>query len=114
MCAGMMLWRAAPQSIFFRQQNTSRRAVGFCNYPEPVPRAGAVGAQEPEAVLKRQLVFLCVFGRNFSPITTGMTGKKIPRLLACLFKRGQRTGGSNNTTECEERLHAVTEARCFS
>lgn len=63
---------------------------------------------------KRELVFLDVFGRSFSPIAAGMTGKKIPRLLARFFKRDQRAGGSNNLTQCEERLHAVTDARCFS
>src|SRR5579864_2571145 len=53
-------------------------------------------------------------GGNLSPIATGMTGKKIPRLLACLFNRSQRTGGSDHLPECEERLHAVTDAKCFS
>ena len=79
-------------SIFFGQQNTGRRAVGFGNHPELVTRASAVGAQEPEAVLKLKLVFLDVFGRNFSPVTTDMTSKKIPRLLAGFFNRSQRTG----------------------
>jgi hypothetical protein len=40
-----------------------------------------VGAQEPETVVKRELVFLDVFWRDFSPITTDMTSKKIPRLM---------------------------------
>src|SRR5580693_4247889 len=38
-------------SIFFGPQNTGRRTVGFGNHREPVPRAGAIGSQEPEAVL---------------------------------------------------------------
>ena len=63
---------------------------------------------------KRKLVFLDVLGRNFSPITTDMTGKKIPRLLTSFFKHGQRAGGGNNLTQCEQRLHAVTDAKCFS
>ena len=65
-------------------------------------------------MLQTELIFLYVFGRNFSPITTDMTSKKNPRLLARLFKRSQRTGGSDHLTECEERFHAVTGARCFS
>jgi hypothetical protein len=36
-----------------------------------------------------------------------MTGKKIPRLLARFFKRGQRTGGGYHMTKREERLHAL-------
>ena len=88
--------------------------VGFCNHPELVTRAGAVGAQQPEAVLQTELVFLDVFGRNFSPITTDMTTNKFPLLLARLFKCGQRAGGGNEMPECEERLHAVTDAKCFS
>jgi hypothetical protein len=65
---------------------------------------------------KRKLVFLDVFGRNFSPITTDVASKKSPRLLARLFKRSQRTGGRDHLTECEERLHASdsTDAKCFS
>jgi hypothetical protein len=80
-------------SIFFGQQNTGRRTVGFGNHPELVPRAGAIAAQQPEAVLQTELVFLYVFGRNFSPITTDVAGKKIPRLLARFFNRSQRAGG---------------------
>ena len=34
------------QSIFFGQQNTCRRTIGFSNHPELVTRAGVVGAQE--------------------------------------------------------------------
>jgi hypothetical protein len=41
-----------PRSIFFGQQNTRRRAVGFGNHPELVPHARVIGAQEPEAVLE--------------------------------------------------------------
>jgi len=44
--------RSMRQSIFVGQQNTGRGAVGFGNHPEPVPRIGAVRAQEPEAVTK--------------------------------------------------------------
>ncbi len=65
-------------------------------------------------MLQTELVFLDVFGRYVSPITTDMSSKKIPRLLACFFKRSQRAGGGNNLTECEERLHAVTDARWVS
>jgi hypothetical protein len=36
-----------------------------------------------------------------------MASKKIPRLLARFLKRSQRTGGGNNMTKCEERLHAL-------
>jgi hypothetical protein len=81
-------------SILFGEQNTGRRAVGFGDHRELVARAGAVGAQEPEAVTKRKLVFLPVFRGNFSPVTTDMASKKISRLLTCLSKRGQRTGGN--------------------
>ena len=65
---------------------------------------------------KRNFVFLDVFRGNFSPITTDMTGKKIPRLLACLFKHDQRAGGGDHLTEREERLHALdsTDDKCFS
>lgn len=40
----------------------------------------------------------------------------LPRLLARLFKRGQRTGGGDHLTECEERVHVLdsTEAICLS
>jgi hypothetical protein len=106
------------QSIFLGQQNTGRRTVGFGNHSEPVARASVVGTQEPETVLQTELVFLYVFGGNFSPITTDMTSKKIPRLLACSFERRQRTGGGDHLTECEERLHALfsdlTDAKCAS
>ena len=54
------------------------------------------GAQEPEAELQTELVFLDVFRGNFSPISADVTSKKIPRLLARLFKRGQRVGGSRD------------------
>jgi hypothetical protein len=36
-----------------------------------------------------------------------MASKKIPRLLARFFSRGQRTGVGNNMTKREERLHAL-------
>ena len=65
-------------------------------------------------MLQTELVFLDVFGRDFSRVTTDMTGKKIPRLLARFFKRSQRAGGCDHLTEREERLHAVTDAKCFS
>jgi hypothetical protein len=48
-----------------------------------------------------------VFGRDFSPIATDMTGKKIPRLLTSFFKHSQRAGGSDDLTEREARLHAL-------
>src|SRR5450759_1620800 len=79
-------------SIFFGQQNTGRRTVGFGNHPELVPRAGTVSTQEPESVLQTELVFLDIFGGNFSPITIDMASKKFPRLLAGFFNRSQRTG----------------------
>jgi hypothetical protein len=37
---------------YVREQNTSRRAVGFGNRPELVSRVGAVAAQEREAMLE--------------------------------------------------------------
>jgi len=103
-------------SVFFWQQNTGRRTVSFGNHPEPVPRARAIHAQEPEAMLQTGFVFLDVFRGNFSPITTDMTSKKIPRLLARFSNRSQRAGGGDQMTECEERLHALdsTDAICFS
>jgi hypothetical protein len=79
-------------SVFFWQQNTGRRTVSFGNHPEPVPRARAIHAQEPEAMLQTGFVFLDVFRGNFSPITTDMTSKKIPRLLARFSNRSQRAG----------------------
>ena len=81
--------------------------VGFGNHPELVPRPRVVGAQQPETVLQTELVFLDIFRRNFSPVAADMSSKKFPRLLARFFNRGQRTGGSNHLTECEERLHAL-------
>jgi hypothetical protein len=39
-------------SILLGEQNTGRRTVGFGSHPELVARAGAVYAQEPEAVLQ--------------------------------------------------------------
>ena len=63
---------------------------------------------------KRKFVFLDVFRGNFSPVAPDMTSKKIPRLLARFFKRSQRAGGSDHLPECEERFHAVTDAKCFS
>ena len=95
------------QSIFFGQQNTGRRAVGFGNHPKLFTGARVIGAQESEAVLQAEIVFLDVFGRDFSPITTDMAIKKLPRQLAGFFNRSQRTGGCNNTTKREERLHAL-------
>ena len=79
----------------------------LANHPELVTRASVIGAQEPKTVLERQLVFLDVLGRNFSPVVTDMAGKKFPRLLAGFFNRSQRAGRRNHTTECEERLHAL-------
>ena len=73
-----------------------------------------IGAQEPKTVMKRKLVFLDVFGWDFSSVTADMASKKIPRQLAGFRKRGQRAGGGDHLTECEERLHAVTDAKCFS
>jgi hypothetical protein len=45
-----------------------------------------------------------------------MANKKLPRLLARFFKRSQRTGGRDNLTGREERVHALvlTDAKCFS
>jgi hypothetical protein len=48
-----------------------------------------------------------VFGRDISPAAADMAGKKIPRLLTGFFNRSQRTGGGNNMTKREERLHAL-------
>ena len=52
-----------------------------------------VGAQEPKPRWSEESFSLDVFGRNVSPITTDVTSKKCPRLLARFFKRGQCTGG---------------------
>jgi len=65
-------------------------------------------------MLQTELIFLYVFGWNFTPVTIDVASKKIPRLLTSFFKRGQRTGGGNNMTKCEERFHALTDAKCFS
>jgi len=45
-----------------------------------------------------------------------MASKEVPRLLAGLFNRSQRAGGSDHMTKCEEGLHALdsTDAKCFS
>ena len=58
-------------------------------------------------MLQTELVFLDIFGGNFSPITIDMASKKFPRLLAGFFNRSQRTGGGNHMTECEEGLHTL-------
>jgi len=60
-----------------------------------------------------------VFWRDVSPVTVDMASKKIPRLLARFFNRSQRAGGSNQLTECEERLHALVfsasaDWKCFA
>jgi hypothetical protein len=39
------------RSIFFGQQNTGRRTVGFGNHPKLFTRSSAIGAQEPKALL---------------------------------------------------------------
>jgi catechol 2,3-dioxygenase-like lactoylglutathione lyase family enzyme len=51
-----------------------------------------------------KIVFLGVLGRNFSPVATDMTSKKIPRLLARLFKRSQRAGGTIFAAHRQETL----------
>ena len=79
----------------------------LANHPELVTRASVIGAQEPKTVLERQLIFLDVLRRNFSPVVTDMAGKKFSRLLAGFFNRSQRTGGGNHMTECEEGLHTL-------
>ena len=77
-----------------------RRTVGFGNHPELFTRASVIGAQELEAVLQTEIVFLDVLGWNFSPVAADMASKEVPRLLAGFFNRSQRTGGDNYKTKC--------------
>src|ERR1700692_2198406 len=59
-------------------------------------------------MLQAEIVFLDVFGRNFSPVADYIAGKKISRLPTGCFNRGQGTGRREHTTKGEEWPHAVS------
>ena len=60
-----------------------------------------------ETVIRRKLILRDIFWPQVSSITTDTASKEVPRLLARFFKRSQRTGRRDHTTECEKRLHAL-------
>jgi hypothetical protein len=64
-----------------------------------------MGAQEPETLVKLKSFSLSL-REEF--LTTDMTSKKIPRLLAGCFHRSQRSGGNSYTTKREQQLYVVS------
>lgn len=69
------------------------------NHPHAVSRIRFVAAQEPEAVLQAELVFVAVVFGEFSPIVGDVPGEKVHRTLPALFESGERSRSGDQLPE---------------
>jgi hypothetical protein len=91
-------------SILFGQKQGRNAAVRFGNHPYlGVTRRSAVAAEEPEAALQAELVFLAVFFAEFAPIAAHVPCEEFERCLSCFSESGQRAGCGDNLAERKQR-----------
>src|SRR6266566_1705520 len=95
-----------PGLILFGQQERGYGAVRFRDNPQLVASVCAIGAQEPESVLKAKFVFLAVLVGQIAPLAVDMAREELARLLSCLLKRGQSARCRDDLAEFECRLFA--------
>lgn len=76
--------------------------VPFGDYPDEFIRVGFVAAENPEAFLNTQLVFLAVVLREFSPIARDVAREEVHRTLAALFESREGSRSSDELSEVEQ------------
>jgi len=70
------------QSIFFGQQNTRRRAIGFGNHPNLGSALEGVRRQQLPAMFEAEFVFLSVLGIYVTPVTRKVPSEVIKKRFA--------------------------------
>ena len=92
------------ESILLGKQKCGVAAISFGDDPNAVTCGCAIAAEEPEAFLQAELVFLPVFFGDFAPITRDMARQEIHRVLSGFFKGGQRARCGDELTEVKQRF----------
>lgn len=78
--------------VFFREQHTRRRTVGFGDDPDVRTAPERVRGYNPESLFNRQLVFGGVGFIDLAPIARNVAAEKLHRNLAGIGEGSERAG----------------------
>ena len=76
------------RSVFVRQQERRRAAVGFRDDPELHARAESIAGKNSPAMFEAEFVFKAVVLVEFAPIPRNVTNEKGQRVIPTGLKRG--------------------------